>query len=121
VERLRAGAARISGAHPGGRVPVPATGDEITRLASTLNAMLARIDDAAARQQQFVGDASHELRSTPANGGSGLGLAISRQIARRHHGSITVDDSPTTTCTVRLPLPDTARTEGPDSAPRPPA
>ncbi len=58
---------------------------------------------------------------TPVGGGSGLGLAISRQLARRHHGSITVDDSPTTTCTVRLPLPDAARTEGPDSAPRPPA
>jgi len=58
---------------------------------------------------------------TPAGGGSGLGLAISRQIARRHHGSITVEDSPNTTFTVRSPLPDTARMEGPDSAPRPPA
>jgi len=58
---------------------------------------------------------------TPAGGGTGLGLAISRQIAQRHHGSITVNDSPTTTFTVRLPLPHAAPTEGPDSAPRPPA
>jgi len=58
---------------------------------------------------------------TPAGGGAGLGLAISRQIAQRHHGSITVNDSPTTTFTVRLPLPHAAPTEGPDSAPRPAA
>jgi signal transduction histidine kinase len=45
------------------RVPEPATADEIGRLARTMNAMLARLEDATERQQRFVADASHELRS----------------------------------------------------------
>lgn len=45
------------------RVPEPGSGDEITRLAVTMNAMLDRIEAAHRRQQEFVADASHELRS----------------------------------------------------------
>lgn len=63
VERIRASAASISGTQAGARVPVPSSRDEIARLAQTMNAMLARIDGAVARQREFVGDASHELRS----------------------------------------------------------
>jgi len=36
---------------------------EISRLAQTMNAMLARIEAGHAAQRRFVGDASHELRS----------------------------------------------------------
>ncbi len=63
VEQIRSSAAGISGTEPGARLPVPASRDEIARLAQTMNAMLARIDGAVARQREFVGDASHELRS----------------------------------------------------------
>ncbi|GAC1441860.1 MAG: ATP-binding protein [Mycobacteriales bacterium] len=63
VEQIRSSAASISGTEPGARLPVPASGDEIARLAQTMNAMLARIDGAVTRQREFVGDASHELRS----------------------------------------------------------
>jgi signal transduction histidine kinase len=63
VEAMRREAAGIDGADLERRVPVPAGDDEITRLARTLNAMLGRIEDAARRQQRFVADASHELRS----------------------------------------------------------
>jgi signal transduction histidine kinase len=45
------------------RVPEPVTRDEIGRLAHTMNAMLARLEDATDRQRRFVADASHELRS----------------------------------------------------------
>ena len=45
------------------RVPEPPRQDEIGRLARTMNAMLARLEDATDRQRQFVADASHELRS----------------------------------------------------------
>jgi signal transduction histidine kinase len=44
-------------------VPEPAGDDEIARLAHTMNEMLGRLEDAIARQQRFVADASHELRS----------------------------------------------------------
>lgn len=45
------------------RVPVPSTDDEVTRLANTMNAMLARLDHSHEAQLRFVGDASHEMRS----------------------------------------------------------
>jgi signal transduction histidine kinase len=45
------------------RVPEPRAGDEIGRLARTMNAMLARLEDSTERQRRFMADASHELRS----------------------------------------------------------
>lgn len=45
------------------RVDEPPVEDEIGRLARTMNTMLARLDDAQARQRRFVSDASHELKS----------------------------------------------------------
>lgn len=63
VETIRAEVARIGGADLHRRVREPGTGDEIDRLAGTMNSMLDRAEQAAQRQQQFVADASHELRS----------------------------------------------------------
>ncbi|MGH9138370.1 MAG: ATP-binding protein, partial [Acidimicrobiales bacterium] len=63
VEAIRAEVAAIGGAELDRRVGEPGTGDEIDRLAATMNAMLERIERAARQQQQFVADASHELRS----------------------------------------------------------
>lgn len=45
------------------RVPVPSTDDEVTRLATTMNSMLERLEQSRAAQLRFVGDASHEMRS----------------------------------------------------------
>lgn len=45
------------------RVPVPATSDELARLARTMNGMLERLQAARDRQRRFVSDAAHELRS----------------------------------------------------------
>ncbi len=45
------------------RLEVPATDDEIQRLAETWNAMLARLETAVTRISQFTSDASHELRT----------------------------------------------------------
>ncbi len=45
------------------RLPVPAAADEIRALAQTLNGMLDRLSRSRARQQAFVADAAHELRS----------------------------------------------------------
>jgi signal transduction histidine kinase len=63
VEGMRREAAGIRGDDLARRVPVPDGDDEVARLARTLNAMLDRIEGAARRQQRFVADASHELRS----------------------------------------------------------
>jgi signal transduction histidine kinase len=63
VEALRSQVASITGEDLRRRVPQPAGGDEIARLARTMNGMLERVEQATARQRRFVADASHELRS----------------------------------------------------------
>ena len=45
------------------RLPEPATADEVARLATTLNAMLASLERARDAERRFVADASHELRT----------------------------------------------------------
>jgi signal transduction histidine kinase len=64
VEALRRGAERIDeSSSDADRLPVPPTRDEVSALATTLNAMLDRITVARRRQRAFVADAAHELRS----------------------------------------------------------
>jgi len=63
VEMIRAEVAEISGTDLHRRVPVSEHGDEISRLAQTMNSMLDRVERASIRQRQFVADASHELRT----------------------------------------------------------
>jgi HAMP domain-containing protein len=63
IERVTARAAAIDLDRIEERVAVPATGDEVARLASTLNAMLERIEAGVREQHRLVADASHELRS----------------------------------------------------------
>ena len=62
VEYLRTELAEISATNLGRRVHRPNTGDEVDRLATTMNDTLDRLEDAVRRQQRFVADASHELR-----------------------------------------------------------
>jgi signal transduction histidine kinase len=63
VETMRARAERLSLTEPGGRLPVSLARDEIARLGTTLNAMLARNEAAFARERALISDASHELRT----------------------------------------------------------
>jgi signal transduction histidine kinase len=54
---------QISQVRGRGSIDVPPTGDEIARLAETMNDMLIRVERADASTRRFVSDASHELRS----------------------------------------------------------
>ncbi|MBE1501162.1 signal transduction histidine kinase [Amycolatopsis lexingtonensis] len=63
VEAIRGEVAEIGAHDLGRRVPSPRSGDEIARLAGTMNGMLARLDEAVTRQSRFTSDASHELRT----------------------------------------------------------
>lgn len=63
VERIRRRVSQIGGSRVEERIPVPTSGDEIARLASTMNEMLERLDQAQRAQRRFVADSSHELRS----------------------------------------------------------
>lgn len=63
VERLRSEAESISASDTKARLVVPSTGDEIAALASTMDELLGRMQEALERQRAFVSDASHELRT----------------------------------------------------------
>jgi two-component system OmpR family sensor kinase len=78
VEEMRRRAAAISGATPEARLPVPPADDEISRLATTLNETLERLDAALGRERRFVADASHELRTPLALMRTELELALRR-------------------------------------------
>jgi heavy metal sensor kinase len=45
------------------RIPVPGTGDELERLAITLNQMIGRLHESFQTSRRFTSDASHELRT----------------------------------------------------------
>jgi signal transduction histidine kinase len=62
------------------RLTVPATHDEVARLAMTFNTMLDRLEASFAAQGRFVADASHELR-TPLTAIRGNVEVLQRQTA----------------------------------------
>lgn len=63
VGAMRAEVDSITAAELDKRVPEPQSRDEIGRLATTMNQMLARLEASQERQRRFVSDASHEMRS----------------------------------------------------------
>jgi signal transduction histidine kinase len=63
VDVIRRQAAAIPGTDLQQRLDVPASDDELGRLAQTFNDLLERIAIAADRQRRFVADAAHELRT----------------------------------------------------------
>lgn len=70
VDAVARSARRIGAGDLGRRLPVARPGDEIGRLTTTINDLLARLEasfarreEALARQRRFAADASHELRT----------------------------------------------------------
>jgi signal transduction histidine kinase len=85
VEAIRAEVATIQASELHRRVPVPTGQDEIARLARTMNKMLDRVQEATDRQQQFVADASHELR------GPLTSIRSSLEVAEEHPQEVDTD------------------------------
>ena len=63
IDRITRTAGRIGAADLSRRLALPASPDEVGRLATTFDAMLDRLEEAFARQRRFTADASHELRT----------------------------------------------------------
>ncbi len=82
VEQIRREVAAMSDERLDRRVPVPSGRDELHRLALTMNEMLGRLQVSRDRQQRFVSDASHELRSPLAS------IRQAAEVERRHPGAL---------------------------------
>lgn len=63
VDAISRQAGLINGKRLDQRVPEPRAHDEVRRLARTINDMLTRLEQSARRQERFVADAAHELRT----------------------------------------------------------
>ncbi len=63
IDELRAAVTRIEGTRLDARVDTHWGVDEIDTLASAFDALLVRMQEATARERQFLFDASHELRT----------------------------------------------------------
>lgn len=63
VVQMSERARRISAENIDERLPVANPRDELGRLASTFNELLARLDGSFEQQRRFMADASHELRT----------------------------------------------------------
>jgi heavy metal sensor kinase len=78
IAAMSAAAASISATNLSTRIDAAEVDVELAGLAHVLNAMLARIDGAFQRQQQFTADASHELRTPLAILRTNAELALSQ-------------------------------------------
>lgn len=75
VEHMRRQLEGIDGRTLDERVDVPSTGDELAKVATTMNHLLDRVEATDRAQRAFVSDASHELRSPLATLQANLDLA----------------------------------------------
>ncbi|MDH3539297.1 MAG: ATP-binding protein [Acidimicrobiia bacterium] len=82
VESMRVEADRITHTDLHRRLPVPASDDEVRRLAETMNEMLGRLEASADQHYQFVADASHELKSPVA------AIRTMLEVARANPGTV---------------------------------
>jgi signal transduction histidine kinase len=78
VEAMRRRAAALTAGDVALRLPIPPSTDEISRLGTTLNELLARVEATLERERSFVAHASHELRTPLALLRTQLELAVRR-------------------------------------------
>jgi heavy metal sensor kinase len=80
VDQMTRTARRITAEELGERIAVRGTGDELDRLAQTLNGMLARLEGTFTELRRFAADAAHELRTplTALKGGIEVAMRADR-------------------------------------------
>jgi len=79
VARITATAAQITRGDLRRRIEGVDTKDEVGELATTLNAMIARLAETVDRERRFTADASHELRTPLAAIETSIDVTLSRE------------------------------------------
>ena len=79
IDAITRTAQAISAADLHARLGLPPSDDEVGRLAWTFDGMIARLEEAFARERQFTADASHELRTPLAAMQAILGVIRERE------------------------------------------
>ena len=92
VAAMSVQARALGASNLGERIAVMNPRDELGQLATTLNALLARLENAFASQRRFMADASHELRSPVAilQGELDVTLAREDREAREYRESLEI-------------------------------
>ena len=87
VEKVIATAEQMTQSNLDHRIVLPRNQDELYRLASTINALLDRIQEAFQREKQFTSDASHELKTPLAVVKGTLDVLIRKPREREYYES----------------------------------
>jgi signal transduction histidine kinase len=82
VERMRRETEAIAHEDLARRLQVPGTGDELARLATTMNSMLDRVESAVEHERRLVDLTSHELRTPLGVARAEAALALARRRSR---------------------------------------
>lgn len=90
VDIITNAAKRITAENLSKRLPLPVTNDEIARLTTTLNAMIARLDISFTQVRQFTSDVSHELRTPLAILMGELELALRNEMSQEDYHVLVV-------------------------------
>ncbi len=89
VDEIRRIAEHVSSANLHETIPTSGSGDELDRLAATLNAMIARIRDGVAQMHRFNANAAHELRTPLHRLGAQIDAVLSRpRDAEAYHATL---------------------------------
>ena len=82
VRSMALAASQISEQNLGARIPLPSGRDDLSRLATTLNSLLSRLETDFAFQESLVGELTHQLKTplTILRGRNELGLTTRREV-----------------------------------------
>jgi len=88
VDRITQTARLITAENLSERLALAQTGDELERLAATLNEMIGRLEAAFKKISRFTADASHELRTPLAVMRTTAEVALRNPDSREHRGAL---------------------------------
>jgi two-component system OmpR family sensor kinase len=91
IRRIIDTARSVSGSSVGTPIPLSGSGDELDRLAETLNDMLARIEESLSRMRRFNANAAHELRTPLSALSSQIEILLERERKPEEYRQVLAD------------------------------